>query len=156
VKPLKVDIEWEQWRILINGGPPRPQSTEKMEDTRSQIEQMLELDLIKPSKSPYYSHVHLVRKPTGKWRFCIDFRMIKCNDLCFNLDWPIPNIAQTLERIGSKKLKVFAKFDMTSGYFQMAFDPSIRDAILLIHPDGVYRRDRRAQARTNSNSSLES
>jgi hypothetical protein len=45
-----------------------------MEETRSQIERMLELDLIEPSKSPYYSHVHLVRKPTGKWRFCIDFR----------------------------------------------------------------------------------
>jgi hypothetical protein len=30
---------------------------------------MLELDLIEPSKSPYYSHVHVVRKPTGKWWF---------------------------------------------------------------------------------------
>jgi hypothetical protein len=57
-----------------NGGPPRPQSAEKMEETRSQIERMLELDLIEPSKLPYYSHVHLVRKPTGKWRFCIDLR----------------------------------------------------------------------------------
>jgi hypothetical protein len=108
-----------------------------MEETRSQIERMLELDPIEPSKSPYYSHVHLVRKPTGKWRFCIDFRTI--NDLCGNIGWPIPNIAQTLERIGSKKPKVFAKFDMTSGYFQMAFDPSIRDATSFIYPGGVYR-----------------
>jgi hypothetical protein len=23
-------------------------------------------------QSPYYSHMHLVRKPTGKWRYCID------------------------------------------------------------------------------------
>jgi hypothetical protein len=62
-----------------------------MEETRSQIERMLELDLIEPSKSPYYSHVRLVRKLTGKWRFCIDFRTI--NDLCGNIGWPIPNIA---------------------------------------------------------------
>jgi hypothetical protein len=98
VEPLKVEIDWDKWRIPKNGGPPRPQSMEKMEETRSQIERMLELDLIEPSKSPYYSHVHLVRKPTGKWRFCIDFRTI--NDLCGNIGWPIPNIAQTLNRIG--------------------------------------------------------
>jgi hypothetical protein len=102
-----------------------------MEETRSQIERMIELDLIEPSKSPCYSHVHLVRKPTGKWRYCIDSRG--------NIGWPIPNIVQTLERIGSKKSKVFAKFDMTSGYFQMAFDPSIRDATSFIYPVGVYR-----------------
>jgi hypothetical protein len=160
VEPLKVDVDWDKWRIPKNGGPPRPQSTEKMEETRSQIERMLELDLIEPSKSPYYSHVHLVRKPTGKWRFCIDFRTI--NDLCGNIGWPIPNIAQTLERIGSKKPKVFAKFDMTSGYFQMAFDPSIRDATSFIYPGGGYtdgsvsRWDGRAQERTSNNSSRKS
>jgi hypothetical protein len=32
-----------------------------------------------------------------------DFRTI--NDLCGNIGWPILNIAQTLERIGSKKPK---------------------------------------------------
>jgi hypothetical protein len=62
-------LNWERWRISKNGCPPRPQSTEKMKETRSQIEQMLELDLIEPSKSPYYSHLHLVRKRTGKWWF---------------------------------------------------------------------------------------
>jgi hypothetical protein len=80
VEPLKVDINRDKWRIPKNGGPPRLQSTEKMEETWSQIERMLELVLIEPSKSPYYSHV----------RFCIDFRTI--NDLCGNIGWPIPNI----------------------------------------------------------------
>jgi hypothetical protein len=110
VEPWKVDIDWDKWRIPKNGGPPRPQSTKKMEETRSKIMRMLELDLIEPSKLPYYSHVHLVRKPTEKWRFYIDFRTI--NDLCGNIGWPIPNFAQTLERIGPKKPKVFAKFDL--------------------------------------------
>jgi hypothetical protein len=137
VEPLKVDIDWDRWCTLKNGGPTRPQSTEKMEETRSQIEWMLELDLIELSKSPYYTHVHLVREPTGNWRFCIDFRTI--NDLCGNIGRSIPNIAQTFERIGSKKPKVFAKFDMTSGYFQMAFDPSIRDTTSFMYPGGVYR-----------------
>jgi hypothetical protein len=42
-----------KWRIPRNGGPPHPQSTEKREETLSQIERMLELDLIEPSNSPY-------------------------------------------------------------------------------------------------------
>jgi hypothetical protein len=70
---LKVDIDWERWRILKNGSPPLPQSTEKMEETRSQIKGMLELDLIEPSKSPYYSHVHLVRKPKVNGGFASTF-----------------------------------------------------------------------------------
>jgi hypothetical protein len=66
---------------------------------------------------------------------------------------------QTLDRIGSKKPKVFAKFDMTSGYFQMAFDQSIRDATSFIYPAGdenASPRDGRAQERTSNNSSQES
>jgi hypothetical protein len=125
----------------------------KIEETRSQIERMLELDLSEP-ESPYYNHVHLLRKPAGKWRFCIDFRTI--NDLCGNIGWPIPNITQTLERIGSKKPKGFAKFDMTSGYFQMAFDPNTRDATSFIYLGGVCRWDGRALERTSNNSSRES
>jgi hypothetical protein len=136
VEPLKVDIDWDKWRIPKNGGPPRPQSTEK-------IERMLELDLIEPSKSPYYSHVHLLRKPTGKWRFCIDFCTI--NDLCGNIRWPIPNIAQALKRIGSKKPKVFAKFDMTDG-FQLEYlrrdilNLSGRGISMEAHPDETEKR----------------
>jgi hypothetical protein len=49
VKPLKVGIDWERWRIPKNGGPPLSQSIQKMEETRSEIEQMLELNLIEPS-----------------------------------------------------------------------------------------------------------
>jgi hypothetical protein len=141
VEPLKVDIDWERWSIPKNGRTPHPQSTEKMEETRSHIERMFELDLIEPSKLLYYSYVHLVRKPKGKWGFCIDFRTI--NDLCGNIGWPIPNIAQMLERIGSKKSKVFAKFDMTSGYFLMTFDivhlPG-RSIPMETHPDGMEER----------------
>jgi hypothetical protein len=79
--------------------------------------------------------------------------------LCRNIGWPIPNIAHTLEQIGSKKPKVFAKFDMTSGNFQMAFDPSIRDATSFIYPGGVYRWKRivgGVRERTSNNSSRES
>jgi hypothetical protein len=68
---------------------------------------------------------------TTKRRFCIDFHSI--NDLCGNIDWPIPKIAQTLELIDSKKPKVLAKFDMTLGYFQMAFDPRICDETSFIY-----------------------
>jgi hypothetical protein len=77
VEPLKVDIDWERWRIPKNGGLPRPQSTEKKEETRSQIERMLELDLIETSKSPYYSRVHSVRQVNGLHRLSHNQRYVR-------------------------------------------------------------------------------
>jgi hypothetical protein len=118
VEPLQVDVNWQQWRTPKHMGPPRAQSSEKMEEIRRQVKRMQQLDLIEPSRSLYYSHVHLVRKPNGKWRYCINFRNI--NDLCGNIGWPIPSIAQALQRIGSRKPKFFAKFDFLMAFARMA------------------------------------
>jgi hypothetical protein len=38
-----------------------------------------------------------------------------------------------------EETEVLAKFNMTSGYLPMAFDPSIRDATSFIYPGGLYR-----------------
>jgi hypothetical protein len=113
VEPLQVDVDWQRWRTPKHMGSLRAKFSEKMEEIRRQAERMRQLYLIELSRSPYYSHV--VRKPKGKWRFCIDFRNI--NDLYSNIGWPIPNIAQALQRLCSRKPKVFAKFDMTLGKF---------------------------------------
>ena len=47
------------------------------ERVRNHLKEMLALDAIKVSQSPYASPVVLIRKPNGKIRFCIDFRKLK-------------------------------------------------------------------------------
>ena len=65
------------------------QSTYKQEEIDRQVEKMLEAGVITTSQAPYYSQVHLVPKPNGKWRFTIDFRNL--NDCCEQGGWPQPS-----------------------------------------------------------------
>ena len=37
------------------------------------IDELLEKEVIRPSKVTAWSQVHLVRKPSGEWRFTIDY-----------------------------------------------------------------------------------
>ena len=119
---LDFGVDTSKWRIPANTGSPRPQTIQKEAELEQQIRHMLELRVIQPSQAPYYSQALLVAKPTNKWRFCIDYR--RFNDCCDNLGWPLPNIHNTLQRVGAKRPRWFAKFDMTSGYHQMPLHES--------------------------------
>ena len=75
-------------------------------------------------------------KPNGKWRFCIDYRNL--NAATFEISWPLPNIQQTIQRIGKKRPDVYNKFDMTSGYFQMPLSQSSQIYNAFITFMGLY------------------
>ena len=99
-----------------NTGRYRPQSLKKHQEIDRQIQLLLELGVIRWSKSPYHSHVHLVPKPGDKWRFCLDFRFLNS---CTEMEGgSFHNIAETLQRIGAKTPKFFGVIDFTSGYHQ--------------------------------------
>ena len=47
---------------------------------------------------------------------CVDY--IALNDHTRDASWPIPNIAEMLRRIGSRKPKFLGIMDLTQGYHQ--------------------------------------
>jgi hypothetical protein len=83
---------------------------------------MLEMGIIRPSQSAFWSQVILAPKLNGEWRFSIDYRRL--NELTESMGWPIPNIEQSLNRKGEKRPKYFAVMDFTKGFFQAPLDES--------------------------------
>jgi hypothetical protein len=102
------------WETNTNRAASRQVSTEKH---TTLIDELLEREVIRPSKATAWSQVHLVRKPSGGWRFTIDFRAL--NKAITNEGWKIPNMKEMLQRIGSLKPSVFGVAGLTQGFYQM-------------------------------------
>ena len=118
VPPMDIQVDLSKWQCSRNRGPPRPQSNVKMKEIEKQIKKYVDLGVIRPVAAAEYSNIHMVPKSTpGEWRFCLDF--VQLNAATQGSDaWPIPNIKNMLNRIGSRKSKVFGVMDMTAGYHQ--------------------------------------
>ena len=99
------------------------------------------LGLIRKSTARSWSQVLLTPKANGKWRFCIDFRMLNLNTI--SEGWPIPNIKHVLERISRTKAKYFAVLDLTQGYYQMEIDELSRYLTAFRTVYGLYDRQPR-------------
>ena len=105
--------------ILPNGtnGRLRNQSVEGQQEIKRHLEKLLQCGAISPVlHASAYSQALLVSKPdTKEKRLVLDYRAL--NECVGHMNWPLPNISHMIERIGALKLKKFAKFDMTKGYW---------------------------------------
>ncbi len=123
---MVLDIDHSKWEAPRNRLPQRSHSTEKQAAIRSQIDSLLALGVTEESRASHWSQLHMVKKPTpGEWRMTLDF--VQLNAATRGLEgWPIPNIQQTLSRLGTLKLKLFGLLDFTAGYHQTPLDPTSR------------------------------
>ena len=139
VPPMTLQVDYEKFRRA--GGrvrSPRPQSQEKLAELKRMIAELLRLGVIRPSTADTVSQVLLVvKKGTTKLRFCIDYRALNDATTCPEA-WPIPNIKQLLERLGSKKPKYFGVMDLTSGYHQAPLSESAKRWTAFITAFGVF------------------
>ena len=79
------------------------------------IETLLRQGIVRKSTSPHYSQGLLVPRSNNTFRMC-DYRAL--NDCTPDASWHIPNIAEMLRRIGSRKPKIFGIMNLTQGYHQ--------------------------------------
>ena len=87
--------------IPITGPPIRQlmrQLPEALKATvQTEVQHMLENDIIRPSTSPWSSPVVMVHKKDGSWHFCIDYR--KLNAATHRDAYPLPRIDATLDSL---------------------------------------------------------
>ncbi len=108
----------------------------KVRETVSQeVEEMLKLGVIEPSKSPYSSPVILVRKKDGGLRFCIDFRQLN-KVTVFDAE-PMPNIEEMFSKLAGHSY--FSKLDLSKGYWQVPLDENSREYSAFEAPQGLFQ-----------------
>lgn len=81
----------------------------------NQIKEMLDKGGIKVSTSPFSSPALLVRKKTGDWRLCVDYRRL--NALTTKNKYPLPLIEDLLDELHGAQW--FTSLDLCSGFYQI-------------------------------------
>ena len=98
---------------------PRPRSMrlshEMTVELRKQVERLLKLGWIRPSKSPVGAGAFFSRKPDGTWRFICDWRAL--NDITIKDSTTMPNIEDSLNEL--REARYFSKLDLHSGFYQV-------------------------------------
>jgi len=76
VPPMEFDVDKKLWEASGNRLASRQISIETQTALSTLIDELLERGFIRPSKASAWSKVHLMRKPSGGWRFTIDYRAL--------------------------------------------------------------------------------
>ena len=85
------------------------------DEVKAHIQEMLDLEAIRPSNSPWASAIVLVRKKDGRLRFCIDLRRL--NNRTVKDAYSLPKIESILDSlIGAQ---IFSTLDLKAGYWQV-------------------------------------
>jgi hypothetical protein len=102
---------------------------------REEVDKMLKLGVVEPSKSPYASPVVLVKKPDKSTRVCLDFRALN-RVTTFDAE-PIPDPEVLFASLQGKKY--FTKIDLSKGYWQIPMAPQDREKTAFRAPQGLMQ-----------------
>ena len=98
------------------------------------VDEMLDADVIRRSRSPWSFPVVIVDKKDGSKRFCVDFR--KLNQITKKNSYPLPLIDDILALLG--KSKYFTSLDLKSGYWQVAMDEQDKEKTAFACHKGLF------------------
>eukprot|EP00922_Rhytidocystis_sp_ex-Travisia-forbesii_P070268 GHVS01104994.1.p1 GENE.GHVS01104994.1~~GHVS01104994.1.p1 ORF type:complete len:377 (+),score=8.18 GHVS01104994.1:430-1560(+) len=127
-------------KIEINEGAAPPnkamyrQSRAEQEETRRQVTDSLQSGKIQRSSSAYSTSVVLVRQPTGKYRFCIDYRAL--NGITKKDRFPMPRMDDLRDQI--KGAQIFSKIDIAKGYWNVRMAVEDREKTAFKTNDGLF------------------
>jgi hypothetical protein len=110
-------------------------SPDKEEILQKEIEDLLARGLIEFSDGTWRARVVLVKKKDGKWRRCIDYRVL--NEMTIADSYPMVRIDETLDQLG--KAKYFSKLDMVEGYYQIPLEDSSKPYTGFATRSGFYQ-----------------
>jgi hypothetical protein len=99
---------------------PRRIPLDKQEIIDAELNTMLDKKVVRPSRSAYAQEVVLVKKKDGKWRFCIDYRLLNSHTIPDK--HPLPRIQDLLRSVRGSA--AFVALDLRAGYWQISMEES--------------------------------
>ena len=87
-------------------------------EIEKQCEELLKLNIIDYSKSPWSAPIVPIRKPDGTIRMCIDYRLL--NRVTKSDRFPIPNMNSLIYSLHG--MQFFTTLDLVRGYYQIGLD----------------------------------
>lgn len=106
----------------------------RLQEIKNFVEDGLQNDIIRPSRSPWASPLVLVTKHDGTTRFCVDYR--KLNAVTVGDSYPIPRIDDSLRALGGAN--IFSTLDLTKGYWQVPVKEEDRPKTAFTCHKGLY------------------
>lgn len=124
-----------------------PITTTKQKILDEELQKMLELGMVKPSKSAWSSLVLLVPKSSLGYRFCVDYRAL--NNVTVKDAYPLPYINAILDRL--KEACYLCFLDIKSTYWQVPMTRRARELTAFTIPGrGLYQFVRMPFGLTNA------
>ena len=140
-------------RIETGDNPPfrqRPyrQSPQNQQIIQEHVQQMLKDRIITESNSTWAAPVVLVsKKKTNEMRFAVDYRGLNARTQAIN--FPIPDLQDALDSVGTAQSKIFSVMDLKSSFWQIPLHPDTADRSAFITHDGCYQFTRVPYGITN-------
>ncbi|XP_050295859.1 uncharacterized protein LOC126735794 [Anthonomus grandis grandis] len=137
--------------IRTNSAPIKqryyPLSRALQKDVNTELEQMIANGIVEPSISPWSSPIVMVKKKTGEWRFCVDYRAL--NRVTIKDSYPIPFVSATLDKL--RDAKFLSTLDIKSAYWQIPIAPESRPLTAFTVPTrGLFQFTRMPFGLTNA------
>ncbi|KAM8702319.1 hypothetical protein ACLKA7_004983 [Drosophila subpalustris] len=89
------------------------------EEINKQVDELLAKGCIEPSNSPHSAPIVMVKKKTGKWRLCVDFRQLNNKDA-----YPLPRVQHILDQL--REAHYITSLDLKDGYWQIPMEKASR------------------------------
>ena len=124
---------------IVTAGPPpvakaRRLSPTNLEIARKAFLDMLSLNIVRRSNSPYRSALVLVKKPDGSMRICGDYTAL--NWITKPDSYPLPHLHDFTTNL--HQCTIFSKVDLVKGYHQVPMAPEDVQKTAVATPFGAF------------------
>ncbi|XP_043862271.1 uncharacterized protein LOC122756508 [Drosophila santomea] len=99
-----------------------PKNPKMQVEINAKVDELLQNGCIEPSRSPYSSPIVIVKKKTGQWRLCVDFRQINAKSV--KDAYPMPMINYILDQL--REAKYISSLDLKDGHWQIPLEAASR------------------------------